>query len=134
MTDTDNIPILTPRPLLLRAGHFADRIGKAQPGAAPAETEKWARAMAELYKTAALMQNFNAQEAERNDSANYDTFPAPSPEQEAELRRELLGYYESLYDEQAAEGAVHSPPEREAVTGVQRDVASDSPERPTPAR
>lgn len=62
MTHTHDkpLPILSPRPLLLKAGHFAVRIGSTDPNASPAEIEKWAKAMSELYKTSTLMQNFNA--------------------------------------------------------------------------
>jgi len=129
MTDSndDPLPILSPTPLLVKAGHFAARIGALGENASPAEVEKCARAMSELYKTSTLMQNFNAQEAQRNETANYDNFPAPSPEQEADLREKLLGYYDRIYAEQAESGGAAEPSDGQRAEGVLGDVATDSP-------
>lgn len=126
-TTNKSLPILSVKSLLDKAGQFSDHIGSLDGTCAPADVEKYAKAMAELYKTANLVQTFNAQEAERKETADYDTFPAPTPEQEAKLRDELLGYYERIHGEQVAGGDVDEGFTGKAKKGFPGDVAPVSP-------
>ena len=126
MTISQTTPISV-ETLLNKAAHLLAEIAALPKTATPDKYEKRAKAIGEMYKTANLMETYAANyQNSAPDSLDYDTTYAATPQQEANLREELLGYYERIHGRSGEDGESADLSARERSSyDVLPDVGAD---------